>query len=171
MLKGQCNFEVRDAMEWAGLTQEEAEERAKPYACAAGDGCNKRYRQANGLKVRRPLPNSIVRSVRTDVHLSRAQYHYMNSGLHGEIGLILLAQGQHPMPNMNPKETKPRPSPHPAAARPGARAAGLAPGGWIKNAVKTSGKELGLPLSGTDNPQQRKGEDAVLFSTDEALAL
>lgn len=51
MLKGQCNFEVRDAMEWAGLTQEEAEERAKPYACAAGDGCNKRYRQANGLKV------------------------------------------------------------------------------------------------------------------------
>lgn len=51
MLKGQCNFEVRDAMEWAGLTQEEAEERAKPYACAAGDGCMKRYRQANGLKV------------------------------------------------------------------------------------------------------------------------
>lgn len=51
MLKGQCNFEVRDAMEWAGLSQEEAEERAKPYACAAGDGCNKRYRQANGLKV------------------------------------------------------------------------------------------------------------------------
>jgi transcription factor SFP1 len=51
MLKGQCNFEVRDAMEWAGLTQEEAEERAKPYACAAGDGCLKRYRQANGLKV------------------------------------------------------------------------------------------------------------------------
>lgn len=148
MLKGQCNFEVRDAMEWAGLSQEEAEERAKPYACAAGDGCLKRYRQANGLK-----------------------YHYMNSGLHGEIGLILLAQGQHPMPNMLPKETKPRPVFHPVTSRPGARAAGLAPGGWIKNAVRNSGKELGLPLSGTDNPRTRKGEDAVLFSTDEILAL
>jgi len=158
-------------MEWAGLTQEEAEERAKPYACAAGDGCNKRYRQANGLKVRSALSQGSRDLPLILLLLNAVQYHYMNSGLHGEIGLILLAQGQHPMPNMNPKETKPRPSPHPAAARPGARAAGLAPGGWIKNAVRSSGKELGLPLTGTDNPQQRKGEDAVLFSTDEALAL
>ncbi len=54
MSKGQCNFEVRDAVEWGGLTQEEAEEKSRPFVCAAGEGCTKRYRQMNGLKVSRP---------------------------------------------------------------------------------------------------------------------
>lgn len=107
----------------------------------------------------------------------------MNSGLHGEIGLILLAQGQHPMPTMNHPAKEPKPRPSPMAAPHGRPNGTSSPhhnshmnnnsttGGWIKNAVKTSGKPLGLPLTGIDNPRQRKGEEAVLFSTDEALAL
>jgi transcription factor SFP1 len=34
-----------------GLSIEEAEERNRPYVCAVGAGCKKRYRQMNGLKV------------------------------------------------------------------------------------------------------------------------
>lgn len=48
--KGQCDFAIHDAIDH-GLTLEEAEERARPYVCAVGAGCTKRYRQMNGLKV------------------------------------------------------------------------------------------------------------------------
>lgn len=48
--KGQCDFAIHDALDH-GLTLEEAEERARPYVCAVGAGCTKRYRQMNGLKV------------------------------------------------------------------------------------------------------------------------
>jgi transcription factor SFP1 len=65
MSKGQCNFEVRDAVEWGGLTQEEAEEKSRPFVCAAGEGCNKRYRQMNGLKVSTQCCHDIHDSVRS----------------------------------------------------------------------------------------------------------
>ncbi|ORY34109.1 hypothetical protein BCR39DRAFT_236708 [Naematelia encephala] len=48
--KGQCDFAIHDAVD-LGLTVEEAEERNRPFVCAVGAGCNKRYRQMNGLKV------------------------------------------------------------------------------------------------------------------------
>jgi hypothetical protein len=47
---GQCNFEVRDAVE-KGLSEAEAEEKSRPYLCKVGEGCTKRYRQMNGLRV------------------------------------------------------------------------------------------------------------------------
>lgn len=137
LLKGQCNFEVRDAMELGGLTLEEAEELAKPYLCAAGQGCKKRYRQMNGLK-----------------------YHYMNSGPHGEIGLLLLSQGKHPHPPNVPTPEKPK---NANKANQNATAdADVRPGNWMRNAVKASGKDLGLPL---ENGSMHRGEDAVLFSS------
>lgn len=71
---GQCNFEVRDAVE-NGLSEAEAEEKSRPFVCQVGGGCTKRYRQMNGLR-----------------------YHYLNSGAHGAIGLALVAQGKHGHP-------------------------------------------------------------------------
>lgn len=50
--KGVCDFQIHDAVEWQGLTEQEAEERSRPFLCAVGSGCTKRYRQMNGLKVR-----------------------------------------------------------------------------------------------------------------------
>lgn len=153
MSKGQCNFEVRDAVEWGGLTQEEAEEKSRPFVCAAGEGCAKRYRQMNGLK-----------------------YHYMNSGLHGEVGLILLAQGQHPHPASVPQPAaKPRPSSSTivSSARNGvtanASASAFRTGGWVKDAQKATGKHLGLPMGGNEVRGERRGEDAVLFSTEDEM--
>lgn len=49
--KGQCNFEENYAIAMDGLTLEEAEEKLKPFPCVVGDGCKKRYKQMNGLKV------------------------------------------------------------------------------------------------------------------------
>jgi transcription factor SFP1 len=154
MSKGQCNFEVRDAVEWGGLTQEEAEEKSRPFVCAAGEGCTKRYRQMNGLK-----------------------YHYMNSGLHGEVGLILLAQGQHPHPASLPQPaSKPRPSSSTivsSTARNGptanASANAFRTGGWVKDAQKATGKHLGLPMGGNEVRGERRGEEAVLFSTEDEM--
>lgn len=48
----QCDFAIHDAVD-LGLSIEEAEERSRPFVCAVGAGCTKRYRQMNGLKVRR----------------------------------------------------------------------------------------------------------------------
>ncbi|KAK4684311.1 transcription factor SFP1, partial [Tremellales sp. Uapishka_1] len=48
--KGVCDYQIHDAVD-LGLTLEEAEERSRPFVCAVGSGCNKRYRQMNGLKV------------------------------------------------------------------------------------------------------------------------
>lgn len=146
LLKGQCNFEVRDAMEYGGLTLEEAEELAKPYLCAAGQGCKKRYRQMNGLK-----------------------YHYMNSGPHGEIGLMLLTQGTHPNPPNVPTPERKKKTDAAAQAAAQAKTADVRPGGWMRNAVKASGQNLGLPLN--DDPSAPKGEDAVLFSGQEGFEL
>ncbi|EIW70777.1 hypothetical protein TREMEDRAFT_71381 [Tremella mesenterica DSM 1558] len=78
--KGQCDFAIHDAVD-LGLTFEEAERRNKPFVCAVGNGCTKRYRQMNGLK-----------------------YHYLNSGAHGAWGLRLLENGTHPAP-INPIST------------------------------------------------------------------
>lgn len=50
----QCDFAIHDAVD-LGLTIEEAEERARPFVCAVGAGCLRRYRQLNGLKVSYPL--------------------------------------------------------------------------------------------------------------------
>lgn len=47
----QCDFAIHDAVD-LGLSVEEAEERSRPFVCAVGAGCLKRYRQMNGLKVR-----------------------------------------------------------------------------------------------------------------------
>lgn len=41
---GQCNFDIRDAVE-NGLSEAEAEEKSRPYVCQVGGGCTKRYRQ------------------------------------------------------------------------------------------------------------------------------
>lgn len=71
---GQCNFDIRDAVE-NGLSEAEAEEKSRPYVCQVGGGCTKRYRQMNGLR-----------------------YHYLNSGAHGAIGLALIQQGKHASP-------------------------------------------------------------------------
>lgn len=46
----QCDFAIHEAVD-LGLSVEEAEERNRPYVCAVGAGCQKRYRQMNGLKV------------------------------------------------------------------------------------------------------------------------
>lgn len=73
---GQCNFEVRDAVE-NGLSEAEAEEKSRPFVCQVGGGCTKRYRQMNGLR-----------------------YHYLNSGAHGAIGLAMVAQGKHGHPKL-----------------------------------------------------------------------
>lgn len=94
--KGQCDFAIHDAVD-LGLSLEEAERRNKPFVCAVGNGCNKRYRQMNGLK-----------------------YHYLNSGEHGLWGLRMLENGTHPTPpTVPPNPTKPRP-PQALHARPAA---------------------------------------------------
>ncbi|BEJ04571.1 hypothetical protein CcaverHIS641_0203880 [Cutaneotrichosporon cavernicola] len=77
LAKGQCDFAIHDAI-GNGLTLEEAEQRARPYVCAVGAGCDKRYRQMNGLK-----------------------YHYLNTGDHGQYGLRMIANGTHPQPAAN----------------------------------------------------------------------
>lgn len=46
---GQCDFNVRDGVE-NGLSEEQAEEKSRPYQCQVGGGCTKRYRQMNGLR-------------------------------------------------------------------------------------------------------------------------
>ncbi|WVR07152.1 hypothetical protein IAU60_004193 [Kwoniella sp. DSM 27419] len=84
--KGQCDFAIHDAVD-LGLSIEEAEERNRPFVCAVGAGCTKRYRQMNGLK-----------------------YHYLNSGEHGQYGLRMLQNGTHPHPPSLPPPAKPRPS-------------------------------------------------------------
>ncbi|OCF36748.1 hypothetical protein I316_01344 [Kwoniella heveanensis BCC8398] len=82
--KGQCDFAIHDAVD-LGLSIEEAEERNRPFVCAVGAGCTKRYRQMNGLK-----------------------YHYLNSGEHGQYGLRMLQNGTHPHPpSLPPPTTKP----------------------------------------------------------------
>ncbi|KZT54020.1 hypothetical protein CALCODRAFT_28603 [Calocera cornea HHB12733] len=74
-LHGQCNFASKDPS-LEGLTEQEAEEKLRPYACAVGGNCERRYKNMNGLR-----------------------YHYQHSGAHGAIGLALLASGQHhPLP-------------------------------------------------------------------------
>ncbi|WWC94055.1 hypothetical protein V866_000893 [Kwoniella sp. B9012] len=98
-MKGQCDFAIHDAVD-LGLSLEEAEERNRPYVCAVGAGCNKRYRQMNGLK-----------------------YHYLNSGEHGQYGLRMLQNGTHPLPpNMPPSSNTSTPNATPqkpsAAGRP-----------------------------------------------------
>lgn len=80
--KGQCDFAIHDAVD-LGLSIEEAEERSRPFVCAVGAGCNKRYRQMNGLK-----------------------YHYLNSGEHGQYGLRMLQNGTHPHPPSLPQPQK-----------------------------------------------------------------
>lgn len=63
--------------------------------CAVGAGCTKRYRQMNGLKV--SFGSSIV-AVSHGTLLTRLQYHYLNSGEHGQYGLRMLQNGTHPQP-------------------------------------------------------------------------
>jgi transcription factor SFP1 len=84
----QCDFAIHDAVD-LGLTIEEAEERARPFVCAVGAGCLRRYRQLNGLK---------VSSFSSTVISADYQYHYLNSGEHGQYGLRMLQNGTHPAP-------------------------------------------------------------------------
>lgn len=67
-----------------GLSAQEAEQRSRPYVCAVGAGCTKRYRQLNGLK-----------------------YHYLNSGPHGMFGFRMLQDGTHPEQGNIPAPKKP----------------------------------------------------------------
>lgn len=90
--KGQCDFAIHDAVD-LGLTLEEAEERNRPFVCAVGAGCTKRYRQMNGLK-----------------------YHYLNSGEHGLYGLRMLQNGTHPHPPSLPAPPPVRARPNPPSS-------------------------------------------------------
>jgi len=169
-MNSQCDYGENDAAE-RGLTTEEAELRSRPFVCAVGAGCTKRYRQMNGLK-----------------------YHYLNSGEHGQYGLRMIQNGTHPYPtapgsgsstptssaatsNTTPKRPTPIPGrtatapytiPNPnnhgnnsSMARPMPRMGVFPPSNRPITGVKTtpiSRPPLGLP------PSQR-GRDAVLFST------
>ncbi|KAI9639638.1 uncharacterized protein MKK02DRAFT_39961 [Dioszegia hungarica] len=85
--KGQCDFALSDAIE-TGMTIEEAEDKARPWVCAVNPAtCQKRYRQANGLK-----------------------YHYLNSGEHGLFGLRMLQNGTHPIPSGSSSSNVPKPN-------------------------------------------------------------
>ena len=95
--KGQCDFAIHDAVD-LGLSVEEAEERSRPFVCAVGAGCDKRYRQMNGLKVSRPRLGKVP--------IDSRQYHYLNSGEHGQYGLRMLQNGTHPHPPSVPPPTK-----------------------------------------------------------------
>ena len=53
LMNSACYFVIHEAVD-LGLSIEEAEERNRPYVCAVGAGCKKRYRQMNGLKVCQP---------------------------------------------------------------------------------------------------------------------
>ncbi|WWC89445.1 uncharacterized protein L201_004369 [Kwoniella dendrophila CBS 6074] len=186
-MKGQCDFAIHDAVD-LGLSLEEAEERNRPYVCAVGAGCNKRYRQMNGLK-----------------------YHYLNSGEHGQYGLRMLQNGTHPHPpsmpppiNNVPTPTKPMAPmrPNPSSTTTGISRPGGAPytipshannnnnqNGQIRNAVGGHGLPRmgnwpaqrtvngnnhgpirpgqGLPIKSIPQPQPppiTKGRDAVLFA-------
>ncbi|WVW83781.1 hypothetical protein I302_105802 [Kwoniella bestiolae CBS 10118] len=186
-MKGQCDFAIHDAVD-LGLSLEEAEERNRPYVCAVGAGCSKRYRQMNGLK-----------------------YHYLNSGEHGQYGLRMLQNGTHPLPpnvpqpsnNSTPNSTPQKPSSG-AASRPintnsttpraGApyaipSHANANPTNQNRNGVGAGGHGLprmgtwpaqrtvngsthkapqqGVPVKATPKPQPApitKGRDAVLFA-------
>lgn len=94
----QCDFAIHDAVD-LGLSIEEAEERSRPFVCAVGAGCNKRYRQMNGLKVSCPLKSWSRQWV-------DSQYHYLNSGEHGQYGLRMLQNGTHPHPPSVPQPPK-----------------------------------------------------------------
>lgn len=93
-LHGQCNFASKDPS-LEGLTEQEAEERLRPYACAVGGNCERRYKNMNGLR-----------------------YHYQHSGAHGAIGLALLASGQHhPLPGKSGQSHKKKTPEQQAVAR------------------------------------------------------
>ncbi|WRT66238.1 uncharacterized protein IL334_003191 [Kwoniella shivajii] len=182
--KGQCDFAIHDAVD-LGLSLEEAEERNRPFVCAVGAGCNKRYRQMNGLK-----------------------YHYLNSGEHGQYGLRMLQNGTHPhppsMPPPSPSTTTPaitkpsplRPTNTMTSSRPvgGAGAPYSIPSHANANptnhsGIRTAGHGLprmgtwpsqrtvngngntkinqGIPVKSIPQPQPQpvtKGRDAVLFA-------
>ncbi len=88
----------------------------------------------------------------------------MNSGLHGEVGLLLLAQNQHPQPPNVPPISKPRPSSKTIIGNRKIEKP-FKPNGWVQEAMRASGKELGLPIG-----QDRRGEDAVLFAVEGGMS-
>ncbi|QRV95567.1 C2H2 zinc finger [Ceratobasidium sp. AG-Ba] len=94
---------------------------SKPFKCPT-PGCNKSYKQANGLKyhithgqcsfvpmdprlegleeedydrVTRPYDCRIGNCTRRYKNMNGLRYHYQHSGAHGAVGLALLASGQH----------------------------------------------------------------------------
>ncbi|KAF8510139.1 hypothetical protein BU17DRAFT_70195 [Hysterangium stoloniferum] len=80
---GQCNFAPRDP-EVEKLSEVERERRLRPFVCMViplgaknGEGCGRRYKNMNGLR-----------------------YHYTHTGEHGAIGLEMLAQNKHPLPDV-----------------------------------------------------------------------
>ncbi|CEL53019.1 Zinc finger protein sfp1 OS=Schizosaccharomyces pombe (strain 972 / ATCC 24843) GN=sfp1 PE=4 SV=1 [Rhizoctonia solani AG-1 IB] len=94
---------------------------SKPYKCPT-PGCNKSYKQANGLKyhithgqcsfvpmdprlegleeedyerITRPYDCRVGNCTRRYKNMNGLRYHYQHSGAHGAVGLALLASGQH----------------------------------------------------------------------------
>lgn len=94
---------------------------SKPFKCPT-PGCNKSYKQANGLKyhithgqcsfvpmdprlegleeedyerVTRPYDCRVGNCTRRYKNMNGLRYHYQHSGAHGAVGLALLASGQH----------------------------------------------------------------------------
>lgn len=94
---------------------------SKPFRCPK-EGCNKSYKQANGLKYHiqhgscnftpldpslegmddkeaekklRPFQCQVPPCTRRYKNMNGLRYHYQHSGAHGAIGLALIASGQH----------------------------------------------------------------------------
>ncbi|KAB5588553.1 Zinc finger protein [Ceratobasidium theobromae] len=94
---------------------------SKPFKCPT-PGCNKSYKQANGLKyhithgqcsfvpmdprlegleeedyerITRPYDCRVGNCTRRYKNMNGLRYHYQHSGAHGAVGLALLASGQH----------------------------------------------------------------------------
>jgi transcription factor SFP1 len=100
---------------------------SKPFKCPT-KGCNKSYKQANGLKYHithgqcnflprdpsldglndaeadqksRPYACQVGSCTRRYKNMNGLRYHYQHSGAHGAAGLALLASGQHSLQLQN----------------------------------------------------------------------
>ncbi|GAA5890820.1 hypothetical protein JCM6882_008825 [Rhodosporidiobolus microsporus] len=94
----------------------------KPFKCTV-PGCDKSYKQQNGLKYHRLHGHCGANAVRDGVdprsegkpyvchvascgkrykNMNGLRYHYQHSGAHGALGLQMLAQGCHPPPQFPP---------------------------------------------------------------------
>ncbi|KIJ53399.1 hypothetical protein M422DRAFT_25764 [Sphaerobolus stellatus SS14] len=142
----------------------------KPFRCPK-PGCNKSYKQANGLKYhlshgscnfapRDPEVEKLseaerdkrlrpyVCKVGTECgrrykNMNGLRYHYQHTGEHGRIGLEMLSMGRHPLPE----------APNGTGAHHGAHSRAHSPkGGMPSLSVSTSGVSLSVSSSAASTP-------------------